>query len=678
MLKNGNSGKSVFRVWQRWFAPLRQSNEIFDERALEDALNSLDLALIYFDMDGNLKTANCRACRLIPELGSIEDMDETCRSCKLSKGCSRATRPITNLPQFISFIFDKSVDAHNQADLFLEDDQRDSNSFREIIELKGGRYFLVRAVPQKSQGTIVELTDISMVKTRNDHLSRLGKQNHILMEAIQTSRMGVFVAENKSEERKVLFVNQALSNLLGHDCNDYMDKSLFSFCKSEFKDSCEQLSEIIDKNEKAHVWKDKTLPNGERIWLEIDLSPAGKDNDLLIGVFADQTQVKMQESRLQQTQKLEAIGQLAGGVAHDFNNILAIMEGYARMTESAWRRGEDISTNLKKIYQAIQRGSGLTRQLLTFGKHRIAEDKAVDLCAQIEEVKTFLLPLMGVNVELDVKIEDMPLYIKGTPDLISQIIMNLSINARDAMPRGGTITITVRKDKREDKGGGARLTVSDTGTGMTRGVMEKMFDPFFTTKEQGKGTGLGLSMVYGLVQQMKGEMNVDSEFGIGTTFTIWFPEAAAPQNVETEEKKDVTGTMLEGKTVVLAEDEPDLLEIMKVTLEGFGMKVLKAVNGNEALEVQDEYDGNIDFLLTDMVMPQLGGLQLAELFHEVRPETRIVFMSGYPVRGEISEIELPDDAIFMAKPIMQENLKRVMEQVSQGQSVQASAGVVWE
>jgi len=484
----------------------------------------------------------------------------------------------------------------------------------------------------------------------------------------------MFVAENKSEERKVLFVNQALSNLLGTDCNDYLDQPIFNFCKREFRDSCEQLREIVTKNEKAHVWKEKTLPSGEKIWLEIDLSPTGKDNDLLIGIFADQTQVKLQESRLQQTQKLEAIGQLAGGVAHDFNNILAIMEGYARMTESAWKRGDDISQNLKKIYQAIQRGSGLTRQLLTFGRHRISEDATVNLCAQLKEIGGMLIPLLGVNIVLDLKLPNHPLYIKSTADIVSQIVMNLSINARDAMPNGGTITI----EAKNNNDGCAVLKISDTGTGIPPEVLQKIFDPFFTTKEQGKGTGLGLSMVYGLVQQMKGELNVDSEVGKGTTFTIWIPETEAPEEFRVITKNNGKDLGLEGKTVVLAEDEPDLLEIMGSTLEGFGMKVLKAANGNEALEIQDNFEGDIDFLLTDMVMPQLGGLQLAELFHLVRPEARIVFMSGYPVRGEISEVNLPDDAIFMAKPIMQENLKRVMEQVAQGQSVQAAAGVMWE
>jgi len=285
-----------------------------------------------------------------------------------------------------------------------------------------------------------------------------------------------------------------------------------------------------------------------------------------------------------------------------------------------------------------------------------------------------LIPLLGVNIVLDLKLPNHPLYIKSTADIVSQIVMNLSINARDAMPNGGTITI----EAKNNNDGCAVLKISDTGTGIPPEVLQKIFDPFFTTKEQGKGTGLGLSMVYGLVQQMKGELNVDSEVGKGTTFTIWIPETEAPEEFRVITKNNGKDLGLEGKTVVLAEDEPDLLEIMGSTLEGFGMKVLKAANGNEALEIQDNFEGDIDFLLTDMVMPQLGGLQLAELFHLVRPEARIVFMSGYPVRGEISEVNLPDDAIFMAKPIMQENLKRVMEQVAQGQSVQAAAGVMWE
>ncbi len=666
-----------------WLKAVGQYFTHQEEPLLEDALNSLEMALIYFNTDGTLRTANCRACLLIPELGSSEIRRKNrCSNCpELFQSIPRE-RQIKTFEEFIAYIFDNSLEAQEQGGLFLGNDRPASTIFREIIRLDDGSFYLVRAVPQKEKGIIVDLTDISVIKSRSDHLLKLDQENKILTEAIQTSRKGIFIADNKSPDQKLIFANQAMGTLLRLDCNKYLGRSLLELLEDGFPNELEQLLDNIKNNNKSPVWSSRHNVDGELVWLELFLFRSGQEGNLLIGFIADQTQSKLQEQRLHQTQKLEAIGHLAGGIAHDFNNILAIIEGYARIAESTWKRNEDISMHLQKIYQAVQRGSGLTKQLLTFGKHRVGEDQTIDLCAQIREVQTLLEPLLGIKVNLHVITEKGEHYIKATPDIVSQIVMNLSINARDAMPDGGTITIEVSFLHRDDRGNGILLRIADTGTGMTKEVMERMFDPFFTTKEQGKGTGLGLSMVYGLVQQMKGEMFVDSELGNGTIFSLWFPEAVAPSaeeiaRFERKVSKQNDGD-LKGKTVVLAEDEPDLLEIMKETLEGLGMVVLKAANGNEALEVQDGYDGEIDFLLTDMVMPKLDGLKLAELFHEVRPETHVVFMSGYPVRGEISNIDLPEDAVFLAKPIMQENLKKVMEQVAQGKHVQAASGVVWE
>ena len=647
---------------------------------LEEALNSLELALIYFDSNGDLITANCRACELIPQLaGTKEDRSDECEDCQILDTCkNQSQEKIKNYRELISYIFDNSLDAQEQAGLLFESTNPRMTVFHEIISPKEGSFYIVRVIPQSSKGIIVELTDISTLKYRSDDLFKLNRENRILTEAIQTSRKGIFILENDTEEKRLIFANQAVANLLNTDMDAHIGEPGEIFMKGAFSDEKESLNQVLSGElPKCSVWHRVTKEN-ENKWLELYFYKSGQDGNLLIGFLANQTQTKLQEDRLRQTQKLEAIGQLAGGVAHDFNNILAIVEGYACMAQTAMKRGDSIDMHLKKILQATQRGSGLTRQLLTFGKHRVGETRTINLSDQIQEMRTLLTPLLGVNVSLEITCDKSPHYIKATTDIISQIIMNLSINARDAMPEGGRIKISLEELNREDKGKGSLLKISDTGTGMSREVMERMFDPFFTTKEQGKGTGLGLSMVYGLIQQMNADMNVDSEIGKGTSFSIWFPESDAAPEENRVEVQDLATAQLLGKTVIVAEDEPDLLELMQSTLEGFGMKVMKAANGNEALELQDEYDGEIDFLLTDMVMPQLGGLELAELFKEVRPDTHIVFMSGYPVRGEISEIDLPDDVVFLAKPIMQENLKKIMEQTALGNPIQAAAGVVWE
>jgi len=254
--------------------------------------------------------------------------------------------------------------------------------------------------------------------------------------------------------------------------------------------------------------------------------------------------------------------------------------------------------------------------------------------------------------------------------------MNLVINSRDAMDEGGEILVRV-SDIFKDGRTYVVLEVKDTGEGIPQHIISKIFDPFFTTKEQGKGTGLGLSMVYGIVQELKGTIQVSSEIGKGTIFRIEIPMAQDNSLIEFEDKKIVSSSSLQGKTILVAEDEVDLLTIMDMTLKGFGMNVITAKNGDEALFIQDDYDGTIDFLLTDMIMPELGGLKLAELVKEVRPETHILFMSGYPTRGDIANFNLPKDSIFMAKPVKPDILRDYLVQALNGKSSNPLHAKTW-
>jgi CheY-like chemotaxis protein len=277
-----------------------------------------------------------------------------------------------------------------------------------------------------------------------------------------------------------------------------------------------------------------------------------------------------------------------------------------------------------------------------------------------------------------IQVPDYPIFVRGSTDAIYQILMNLVINARDAMGGEGTIDIRVSEENENRDQPKAVLSVADTGCGMDENIIGRIFDPFFTTKEQGKGTGLGLSMVYGVVQQIGAEISVSSVLNEGTVFTTNFPIIDDHDYLGDQKSFSRGYNNLRGKTILVAEDEEDLLVIIKSLLEDFGMQVMSAKNGLEALAIQDEFDDKIDFMLTDIVMPELGGLKLASLIREVRPETNILFMSGYPDRGDTLNFDLPSDAILMAKPVQPDFLRDVLEKLSAGESINQADAIVWK
>ncbi|MBN8521903.1 MAG: response regulator [Alphaproteobacteria bacterium] len=358
-----------------------------------------------------------------------------------------------------------------------------------------------------------------------------------------------------------------------------------------------------------------------------------------------------------QTQKLESLGQLAGGVAHDFNNILSIIDGYARIAKKESGNNPDVITYLDRISDSVKRGSGLTRKLLAFGRHNIAVVSPHDLGQLVEDMEVLLRPLLDVTYTLQLDTAR-HIMIDTAPDWIGQILMNLCVNARDSMREGGVITLRV---KLSDDSLHAYLEVSDKGCGIDESVRARIFDPFFTTKERGKGTGLGLSTVYGLVQQMKGSIDVETAMGKGTTFRITLPlsEKSVRRNLSSTPFQ-AESVRFEGYVALVAEDEPDLLLLLSQMLEETGMTVLKATNGNEALVVQEEYEGHIDFLLTDVVMPQMNGVELSRLSSALRPDTHIIFMSGYPAGGQMARVDIPPGSLLLPKPVSYDVLKGLL------------------
>ncbi len=357
--------------------------------------------------------------------------------------------------------------------------------------------------------------------------------------------------------------------------------------------------------------------------------------------MTDDTDIKAQ------AQKLESLGRFAGGMAHDFNNILSIIEGYAAIAVRQLQEGTLDAAQLQKIMASTQRGAGLTRQLLAFARQKIAVTEKLDLAREVRELQVLLHPLLGETIRLHLRLSPAPVWVKASRDHLAQILLNLALNARDAMPQGGVLSIIC-----ENHG----LSVIDSGHGITPDVMPRIFDPFFTTKKAGQGTGLGLSVVYGIVGQLNAKISVASQNGHGTRVDISFPPVDAPVHLLRPAVKDIS---LKGRTILVAEDEPELRDVLAVVFAGMEMKVLTASNGNHALQVQRDYGGSIDFLMTDVVMPEMDGVTLAPLFHAARPETNVIYMSGYPF------VEIPAGADFIAKPFREnmvlEVLKRALE-----------------
>ena len=356
-----------------------------------------------------------------------------------------------------------------------------------------------------------------------------------------------------------------------------------------------------------------------------------------IGVTLEITERKRLEEQFLQAQKLESVGRLAGGVAHDFNNLLTVITGYAQMLLSELPLVHPMRDRVDEIANAAIRAADLTRQLLTFSRRHVSEAKTISLNGLVQNLQKMLVRLIGEDVQLVLSLHPSAGDLRADPGQIEQIIMNLAVNARDAMPNGGELVIETSPffvDERFAKahlaippGSYVMLSVSDTGIGMAPDVKAHIFEPFFTTKEPGKGTGLGLSTVYGIVIQTGGTISVYSEHGRGTTFRILFPavEAAPAAATATAAEQTAFGN----ETIILAEDEPGVRRYVREILQQHGYTVLEASNGREAIELARRYPGAIHLLLADAVMPEMGGMELSQQFSAARPGIPVLCMSGY-------------------------------------------------
>ncbi|HXF93760.1 MAG TPA: PAS domain S-box protein [Nitrospiraceae bacterium] len=411
-----------------------------------------------------------------------------------------------------------------------------------------------------------------------------------------------------------------------------------------------------------------------------ELLKMAADLGLKIGQFVERSRtqeaLRQAEAQLRQSQKMEAIGRLAGGVAHDFNNLLTVIRGYSDLVLARLHPTEPLRKDIEEVKKAADRAASLTAQLLAFSRRQFVAPKLVDLNVVVSGMETMLRRLIGEDlIQLCTVLDPQAGLVKADPGQIEQVVMNLAVNAHDAMPTGGTLTIETRgvqiaespgrNAQPVDPGSYVMLAVRDTGCGMDEETQSHLFEPFFTTKEKGKGTGLGLSTVYGIVKQCGGHITVESKPSHGTAFTILFPRA--DETAETTEPGVMASGESRGKeTVLLVEDEPGVRGLVHNTLKLHGYTVLEARHGIEALLTGAQHMGPIHLLLTDVVMPQMSGPEVAERLAAVRPGLKVLYMSGYPDHPIFSRTGVTAHAAFLPKPFTPNALARKVREVLDG------------
>ena len=514
------------------------------------------------------------------------------------------------------------------------------------------------------------------------HLIQDINQRKYAMRALQESRQKYeglintlegIVWEADAETFEFSFVSPQAERILGYPNDKWVGQP--RFWRNHVHP--EDLHRAMEASTEARMFKRGyeleyriVAADGRPVWLRDTVGVVQQNGEVtkLRGVMIDITQRKeaelalqTSEAQLRQAQKMEAIGRLAGGVAHDFNNILTAITGYSELMQQKMDQDNEFYRQTTEIGKAARRAADLTRQLLAFSRQQMLQPKVLDLNEVVLDLNPMLQRLIGEDIELITGHADGLGSVKADPGQVQQVILNLAVNARDAMPGGGKLTIgtenvSIETEQAEgpyegiEPGRYVMLSLSDTGTGFDDQVRAQLFEPFFTTKEKGKGTGLGLATVYGIVAQSGGDMAVESAPGEGATFRVFLPrvEGSAESVGAVEE---VQGAPIVGsETILLVEDDESVRELATEVLTINGYDVIEARNGAEALEVYEERGADVDMLVTDVVMPIMGGKELAEKLIDVTPELKVLFLSGYTATAIVEQGILDVESNFLQKP----------------------------
>ncbi|MHB1025814.1 MAG: response regulator [Desulfobacteria bacterium] len=521
------------------------------------------------------------------------------------------------------------------------------------------------------------------VRERTAAIEESARRYRVLFEQ---SPFGILLLD--PETRRAVEFNETAHRQLGYSRDEFASLTIADY---EAHENPEEIDKKFRDALKGEIFEfqtsHRTREGDIRDILMTTRAITLSDRTVLHTIFQDITdktkverELAQSTEQLRQSQKIEAVGRLAGGVAHDFNNLLTVITGYCELMMTKIGEGNPLWRDLQEISKSADRAAALTRQLLAFSRRQILQPKVLEIDDVVPEMDKMLRRLIGEDIDLVTILGAGAGKVKVDPGQIEQVIVNLVINSRDAMPGGGTITIetgsVVLDEAYVRVHGGAwpgphvMLAVSDTGCGMDPETLSKAFDPFFTTKEKGKGTGLGLSTVYGIVKQSGGCLYAYSEPGRGTTMKIYLPRVTGKTSPKDGKRDLGYDDRLNGsETILLVEDEETLRKLASSILEGYGYTVLPAGNGEEALQLLHDSPGIPHLLVTDVVMPKMGGRELSDRIKEIHPGTRVLFMSGYTDNAIVHHGVLEPEVSYLQKPFTPKGLARKVREVLDATSV---------
>ncbi|CAO3420738.1 PAS domain-containing hybrid sensor histidine kinase/response regulator [Azospirillum doebereinerae] len=631
----------------------------FMQAVVHDAIDSISEGFVLFSADGRLLICNERYRQAYPTIADL-------------------LVPGTTFAQILRAAAERG--GHTcDGDLGDWVEQRLKRHLEHSAPVNGrlsdGRWYRISEHATGTGGVVKLLMDITELKTREEELagqtcrlettvSALSESERRYRQLVEMAPYGIVIWDRVA----IRFANTAAASILGVGVEGLSDVPLAPFLENG--NTLEARLSIAADGDGHPVECEAIRPSGERRFLEVRASPAVYRRDpAVLLILNDVTDRRRVEGELQRAQKMEAVGRMAGGIAHEFNNMLTAIGGFARLAERSPGDEARVVTCVQEIAKASERAAALTGQLLDFSHRRVSEEHEIVGVAQVlRDLKVFLKPLISAGIDATIDIRDEDAHTLVNPVTLNQALLNLALNARDAMPNGGALTIALTVETPDSaffarhgtlrKGPYAVVRVADQGCGVPEAIRDRVWEPFFTTKEPGKGTGLGLWMVYGTAQQAGGVVEMESEEGQGTTFSVYLPAVPPPEPVHQLDSLSLGEG--ESAAILLVDDETSVRTYLRLALEEAGCVVTEAADGVEALERYDEAGGLFDAVVTDVSMPRMNGPDLARALEERNPHLRILFLTGYASKETAAGLTAQAGRHIVMKPVPPERLLQAL------------------